>query len=248
MKGEILMSQDNNINSTSKQILLDFIATFPSKTQEINEFMKLWSDNDYNEVDKKFSSHQYPTNKITFNKCANLEACPELQALLREDENAYIILKTLIDINKSPNNLISIPVRSTAKDEINVCNLQFMTGIRKDNIYKSIKVLLEYDFIRIFQEAKRGHPTIYMINPKYSTTSKSNIDMWYGLEKGSAKFDNIHDYQTKLIPITKQKAYYDDEGNEIAHNMNLKVSTLTVPDPDATSEGIKLEAFSTQED
>lgn len=242
------MSQDNKYNSTLKQILLDAIVEYPDLSKQINDFMNLFTDSMYTKVDDRFNRHQYPSDKITFNKTSNLEACPELQALLKEDENAYIILKTLIDINKSPNNLISIPVRSTAKDEINVCNLQFMTGIRKDNIYKSIKVLLEYDFIRIFQEAKRGHPTIYMINPKYSTTSKSNIDMWYGLEKGSAKFDNIHDYQTKLIPITKQKAYYDDEGNEIAHNMNLKVSTLTVPDPDATSEGIKLEAFSTQED
>ena len=87
-----------------------------------------------------------------------------------------------------------------------------------------------------------------MINPKYSTTSKSNIDMWYELEKGSAKFNNVHDYQTQLIPITKQKAYYDDEGNETVYKSNLKVSTLTVVDPDAESEGIKLKAFSTQED
>lgn len=242
------MSQDNKYNSTLKQILLDAIVEYPDLSKQINDFMNLFTDSMYTKVDDRFNRHQYPSDKITFNKTSNLEACPELQALLKEDENAYIILKTLIDINKSPNNLISIPVRSTAKDEINICNLQFITGIRKDNIYKSIKILLAYDFIRIFQESKRSQATIYMINPKYSTTSKSNIDMWYRLEKGSAKFDNIHDYQTKLIPITKQNAYYDDEGNETVYKTNLKVSTLTVPDSDSESESIKLKAFSKQKD
>lgn len=241
------MSQDNKYNSTLKQILLDAIVEYPELSQQINDFMNLFTDNMCTKVDDRFNRHQYPSDKITFNKTSNLEACPELQKLANKSKDAYVIFKMLIDANKSPNNLMSIPLHGTNK-YVDVCNLQFLTGIRMENIRKAIKLLIEYDFLRIYKQHVGNKPTIYMINPKYCRTGKSNTKVWDELKKGPAEFDSVNDYQIQLISSVKQNAYYDDEGNETVYKTNLKVSTLIVPDPDAVSEGIKLEAFSTQED
>ena len=233
------MSQDNNINSTSKQVLLDFIAAFPNKTKEINEFMQLWSDNDYKEVDKKFANHQYPQDKITFNKQSLIEECPELQKLLLLSKDAFIVFEVMLTINKSPNNLIRIALKSKTKGIIDVCNLQYMTGIRIDNIRKAIKLLLAYDFIRVYKQHIGTNPTVYMINPKYCTACKANNLKWDELEKGSLEFDNLHNYRIQMIQFTEQKSGYDDNGNDTLYDTHYKASEIIVPNPDIESDFIK---------
>ena len=239
MKGENLMSQDNNINSTSKQLLLDFIAAFPNKTKEINEFMELWSDNDYKEVDKKFANHQYPQDKITFNKQSLIEECPELQKLLLLSKDAFIIFEVMLTINKSPNNLVRVALKSKTKRIIDVCNLQYITGICIDNIRKAMKLLLAYDFIRVYKQHIGTNPTVYMINPKYCTACKANNLKWDELEKGSLEFDNLHNYRIQMIQFTEQKSGYDDNGNDTLYDTHYKASEIIVPNPDIESDFIK---------
>lgn len=233
------MSQDNNINSTSKQLLLDFIAAFPNKTKEINEFMELWSDNDYKEVDKKFANHQYPQDKITFNKQSLIEECPELQKLLLLSKDAFIIFEVMLTINKSPNNLVRVALKSKTKRIIDVCNLQYITGICIDNIRKAMKLLLAYDFIRVYKQHIGTNPTVYMINPKYCTACKANNLKWDELEKGSLEFDNLHNYRIQMIQFTEQKSGYDDNGNDTLYDTHYKASEIIVPNPDIESDFIK---------
>lgn len=238
----MLMSQDNKYNSTLKQILLDAIVEYPELNKQINDFMNLFTDNMCTKVDDRFNRHQYPTTKITYNRVSNLETCPELQKLLQVSKDAYIIFKMLIDINKSPNNLVSIPLHGTDKF-VDVCNLQYLTGIRIKNIRAAIKVLVEYDFLRIYKQHQGTNPTVYMINPKYSITAKEQITKWNELKKGLGEFDYIPEYQTQLIPNTEQKFYYDDDNNEVEYIAKYKLSKLTVPDPVYTSEAIKYNAL-----
>lgn len=239
------MSKDNNINSTSKQLLLDFITAFPNKTKEINEFMQLWSDDDYKEVDKKFANHQYPQDKITFNKQSLIEECPELQKLLLLSKDAFIIFEVLLTINKSPNNLVRIAFASRAKGIIDVCNLQYITGICIDNIRKAIKLLLAYDFIRVYKQHIGTNPTVYMINPKYCTACKANNLKWDELEKGPLEFDNAHNYRIQMIQFTEQKNGYDSKGTEVLYDVHYKASEIIVPNPDIESEFAKPNKFIT---
>ena len=239
------MSKDNNINSTSKQLLLDFITAFPNKTKEINEFMQLWSDDDYKEVDKKFANHQYPQDKITFNKQSLIEECPELQKLLLLSKDAFIIFEVLLTINKSPNNLVRIAFASRAKGIIDVCNLQYITGICIDNIRKAIKLLLAYDFIRVYKQHIGTNPTVYMINPKYCTACKANNLKWDELEKGPLEFANAHNYRIQMIQFTEQKNGYDSKGTEVLYDVHYKASEIIVPNPDNESEFAKPNKFIT---
>lgn len=233
------MSQDNKYNSTLKQILLDAIAAFPNKTKEINEFMQLWSDDDYKEVDKIFANHQYPQDKITFNKQSLLEKCPELQKLLHKSKDAFLIFEVLLTINKSPNNLVRIALTSRTKGMIDVCNLQYITGICIDNIRKAIKLLLAYDFIRVYKQHIGTNPTVYMINPKYCTACKANNLKWDELEKGPLEFDNTHNYRIQMIQFTEQKNGYDSKGTEVLYDVHYKASEIIVPNPDIESEFAK---------
>lgn len=239
--------KDNNINSTTKQVLIDLLAEFPELGKKINELQESLTDSMYQKVDERFNRHQYPSSKITYNRVSNLESCPELQRLANKSKDAYIIFKMLIDVNKSPNNLISISLRGANK--LDACNLQYLTGIRMENIRKSIRLLLEYDFLRIYQEHQGPKSAIYMLNPKYCETGKPNITnakIWNDLKKGSAEFDNIRDYRTQLNPLTKKDAYYDGEGNETLHDVKIKVSTLTEPISKAEVESVKQQMFSSK--
>lgn len=240
--------KDNNINSTTKQVLIDLLAEFPELSKKINELQESLTDDMYQKVDERFNRHQYPSSKITYNRVSNLESCPELQQLANKSKDAYMIFKMLIDVNKSPNNLISIPLRGANK--LDACNLQYLTGIRMENIRKSIRLLLEYDFLRIYQEHQGPKPAIYMLNPKYCETGKpnfTNANIWNDLKMGPAEFDNMHDYRTQLNPLTKKDAYYDDKGNETLHDVKIKVSTLTEPISEVEVESVKRQMFSSKE-
>ena len=233
------MSQDNNINSTTKQVLIDLLAEFPELSKKINELQESITDSMYQKVDERFNRHQYPQDKITFNKQSLIEECPELQKLLLLSKDAFIVFEVMLTINKSPNNLIRIALKSKTKEIIDVCNLQYMTGIRIDNIRKSIKLLLAYDFIRVYKQHIGTNPTVYMINPKYCTACKANNLKWDELEKGPLEFDNAHNYRIQMIQFTEQKNGYDSKGTEVLYDVHYKASEIIVPNPDIESEFAK---------
>ena len=217
------MPNENENHSTCKQVLLDMLVACPQYTDKIQDLLHTMSDDDFNNADRQFNKHQYPINKITYSKTSNVEACPEWITLTQISRDACLVLDALIKINKSPHNLVAIPVES--KDNY---DLKIMTNLDKRNIRKAIAILLQYDVLRIYEKPKKNQPTVYMINPKFATVGKSDIEIWNQLERGSAELDKL-DCHIQLIPTTKTDVYYDNDGNEKIYTRDLKVSKVIAP-------------------
>ena len=241
MKGEFYKLK-NEIHSTIKQILIDLLAECPDLIQQIDEIDKKLTNDICKKVDDRFYRHQYPLKKITYNRTSNIETCPELQSLFRLSVNAYAIFKNLIDINESNNNLVRIPMRSKSKNKV-ICTLQDMTNLDIKSIRKAIKILVDYDFLRVFQQPVGNKATVYMINPKYSLTGKEQILKWNELEKGSMVFDDIADYRAQMTTYIEQDAKYDDSGNETLYDTHFKITEMVIPNGDATATEILINSM-----
>lgn len=114
------------------------------------------------EIDKKYRSHQYPSESLVFTRFSRENSIAEnLQKNVRFGETAVSLLDMIV--KNIPQNLtFAMSVKEVAK----------IMGWSDSKVKRATKILRDYGIIAVIQQGKRGNPTIYMLNPMVADVGK----------------------------------------------------------------------------
>lgn len=115
------------------------------------------------EIDKKYRSHQYPSDSLVFTRFSRENSLVEnLQKNVRFGETAVSLLGMII--KNIPQNLnFAMPVKEASR----------IMGWSDSKVKRAMKILRDYGIIAVVQPGKgRGNPTIYKLNPMVADVGK----------------------------------------------------------------------------
>lgn len=115
------------------------------------------------EIDKKYRSHQYPSDSLVFTRFSRENSLVEnLQKNVRFGETAVSLLGMIV--KNIPQNLnFAMPVKEASR----------IMGWSDSKVKRAMKILRDYGIIAVVQPGKgRGNPTIYKLNPMVADVGK----------------------------------------------------------------------------
>lgn len=154
--------------TTTLQLLLDLAHEGGHDVQSMTlADLITYLDNDGNghkiakATDRKFNSHRYPADKITFTRLSTLDQVPGITQL--SDTAARVLLLLCQSMGQS------CCVRGTTR------SLADSWGLERSKLQRGLRELIDYGYIAQIKQGKgRGTVSVYMVNPRIAQQGSIN--------------------------------------------------------------------------